>query len=177
MAADVYRTALAESELEYRTDHVSSSVYVRIPLTQLPAGLKSLTGKTLTFSFLSNWLRRVWVMKEVNSCIMRNNFCGKCKCLLWVHVSCQSTTVPGAKCKDDSFSHLCHPVCSSRAFAMTRKYISCFPLYVHFNMCSNDFLVTCSCLGSGNDVYIVIWTTTPWTLPANKAVCYGPGLR
>ncbi|GGY54170.1 isoleucine--tRNA ligase [Parvularcula lutaonensis] len=23
---------------------------------------------------------------------------------------------------------------------------------------------------------IVIWTTTPWTIPANRAVCYGPGL-
>ncbi|XP_064600010.1 isoleucine--tRNA ligase, mitochondrial-like [Liolophura sinensis] len=68
------RTALAESELEYRTDHVSTSVYVRLPLTHLPAALESLTG-------------------------------------------------------------------------------------------------------SGHNVYIVIWTTTGWTLPANKAVCYGPGLR
>ena len=24
---------------------------------------------------------------------------------------------------------------------------------------------------SGKDVYVVIWTTTPWTLPANRAVC------
>ena len=23
---------------------------------------------------------------------------------------------------------------------------------------------------------VVIWTTTPWTIPANRAVCYGPGL-
>ncbi|MEM9840385.1 MAG: isoleucine--tRNA ligase, partial [Pseudomonadota bacterium] len=23
---------------------------------------------------------------------------------------------------------------------------------------------------------VVIWTTTPWTIPANRAVCYGPGI-
>ncbi|MEM9421581.1 MAG: isoleucine--tRNA ligase [Pseudomonadota bacterium] len=26
------------------------------------------------------------------------------------------------------------------------------------------------------DARIVIWTTTPWTIPGNRAVCYGPGL-
>ncbi|MBQ7995000.1 MAG: isoleucine--tRNA ligase [Bacilli bacterium] len=25
-----------------------------------------------------------------------------------------------------------------------------------------------------NDAYIVIWTTTPWTIPANQAVCFNP---
>jgi isoleucyl-tRNA synthetase len=31
----------------------------------------------------------------------------------------------------------------------------------------------------GNDVkvYAIIWTTTPWTLPANKAICYGAGVN
>ena len=35
-----------------------------------------------------------------------------------------------------------------------------------------------SCLGShcmkNESVYLVIWTTTPWTLPANQAVCFDP---
>ena len=26
------------------------------------------------------------------------------------------------------------------------------------------------------DAQVVIWTTTPWTIPGNRAVCYGPGL-
>ncbi|ESN99013.1 hypothetical protein HELRODRAFT_188978 [Helobdella robusta] len=26
-------------------------------------------------------------------------------------------------------------------------------------------------------VYAVVWTTTPWTLPFNKAICYGEGVR
>ncbi|VDI00247.1 isoleucyl-tRNA synthetase [Mytilus galloprovincialis] len=30
---------------------------------------------------------------------------------------------------------------------------------------------------AGRDVYAVIWTTTPWTLPGNKAICIGPELR
>lgn len=27
-----------------------------------------------------------------------------------------------------------------------------------------------------DDAHILIWTTTPWTIPGNRAVCYGPGL-
>ncbi len=27
-----------------------------------------------------------------------------------------------------------------------------------------------------NGASVVIWTTTPWTIPGNRAVCYGPGL-
>lgn len=27
------------------------------------------------------------------------------------------------------------------------------------------------------DVYALIWTTTPWTLPANQAVCFNPNLK
>ena len=27
-----------------------------------------------------------------------------------------------------------------------------------------------------DDAKIVIWTTTPWTIPGNRAVCFGPGL-
>lgn len=30
---------------------------------------------------------------------------------------------------------------------------------------------------TGRDVYAVIWTTTPWTLPSNQAVCIGSELR
>ena len=35
------------------------------------------------------------------------------------------------------------------------------------------FIIT----GAGRDVYAVIWTTTPWTLPSNQAVCIGSELR
>lgn len=34
------KSALAESELEYKDDHVSPSIHVRFPLTQLPANLE-----------------------------------------------------------------------------------------------------------------------------------------
>lgn len=27
------------------------------------------------------------------------------------------------------------------------------------------------------DAYVVIWTTTPWTIPVNQAIAYGPGIR
>lgn len=30
---------------------------------------------------------------------------------------------------------------------------------------------------SGADVYLLIWTTTPWSLAANRAVCYNPDLE
>uniref|UniRef100_A0A182LWM1 isoleucine--tRNA ligase n=1 Tax=Anopheles culicifacies TaxID=139723 RepID=A0A182LWM1_9DIPT len=30
---------------------------------------------------------------------------------------------------------------------------------------------------AGRQVYAVVWTTTPWTLPANQAVCYNPELN
>lgn len=26
-------------------------------------------------------------------------------------------------------------------------------------------------------VYLVVWTTTPWTLPANQAVCFHPDIK
>ncbi len=29
-----------------------------------------------------------------------------------------------------------------------------------------------SCIGA----HVVIWTTTPWTIPANRAICYSPGV-
>ncbi len=32
-------------------------------------------------------------------------------------------------------------------------------------------------LSAGTKVYVVIWTTTPWTLPANQAVCVHPELE
>ena len=41
-------------------------------------------------------------------------------------------------------------------------------------------LVTfCKTLFTGNGVksYVLFWTTTPWTLPANEAVCYGSNIK
>lgn len=32
-------------------------------------------------------------------------------------------------------------------------------------------------LGCGGSVSAVIWTTTPWTLPFNEAICYSNSLR
>ncbi|XP_055631360.1 isoleucine--tRNA ligase, mitochondrial [Toxorhynchites rutilus septentrionalis] len=32
-------------------------------------------------------------------------------------------------------------------------------------------------LSSGENVSAAIWTTTPWTLPANQAICFNPGLN
>ena len=26
------------------------------------------------------------------------------------------------------------------------------------------------------DAFVVIWTTTPWTIPGNRAICFGPNL-
>uniref|UniRef100_A0A182NGD9 isoleucine--tRNA ligase n=1 Tax=Anopheles dirus TaxID=7168 RepID=A0A182NGD9_9DIPT len=31
-------------------------------------------------------------------------------------------------------------------------------------------------LGTGTEIHAAIWTTTPWTLPANQAICYNPAL-
>ncbi len=45
-------------------------------------------------------------------------------------------------------------------------------VYVKFRM--NDDLSSLVPALSGRDVFIVIWTTTPWTLPANLAVCLNP---
>lgn len=45
-------------------------------------------------------------------------------------------------------------------------------VYVKFKM--NDDPSFLSPALSGKDVFIVIWTTTPWTLPANLAVCLNP---
>ena len=30
---------------------------------------------------------------------------------------------------------------------------------------------------AGKDVYTIIWTTTPWTLPASEAVAFNPELE
>ncbi|MDY7524926.1 isoleucine--tRNA ligase [Sphingomonas sp. 10B4] len=33
------------------------------------------------------------------------------------------------------------------------------------------------CLASGNKIHAVIWTTTPWTIPVNQALAYGPEIE
>jgi isoleucyl-tRNA synthetase len=47
-----------------------------------------------------------------------------------------------------------------------------YSIYVRFNLLDSldDLLPELS----GKEVYVVIWTTTPWTLPANRAVCLHP---
>lgn len=39
-----FRTALAESELEYNTEHVSTAIYVRLPVTKRPESLREVIG-------------------------------------------------------------------------------------------------------------------------------------
>ena len=46
----IARSALAESELEYNTEHVSTAVYVRVPIVQCPSALQELVGKLNVFS-------------------------------------------------------------------------------------------------------------------------------
>lgn len=32
-------------------------------------------------------------------------------------------------------------------------------------------------LGKDDEPFALIWTTTPWTLPSNQAICYGEGIK
>lgn len=41
-----FRTALAESELEYNEKHVSTAVYLRLPISHKPSSLQQLTGRS-----------------------------------------------------------------------------------------------------------------------------------
>ena len=42
------RTALAEAELEYNEGHVSTSVYIKFPITHLPESLQGQLGRYRT---------------------------------------------------------------------------------------------------------------------------------
>lgn len=50
-------------------------------------------------------------------------------------------------------------------------------VYVRFPVCSVSDPLQHVIGWAGRDVYAVIWSTTPWTLPANQAVCIGADLR
>ena len=32
-------------------------------------------------------------------------------------------------------------------------------------------------VGPEDKPHVLIWTTTPWTLPLNQAICYGEGIK
>jgi len=49
----------------------------------------------------------------------------------------------------------------------------CDSIYVKFAL-TDDCGKIKSLIGSTDNVYFVIWTTTTWTLPANLAICLGP---
>ena len=49
----LHRSALAESELEYNNQHVSTSVYVRVPVLHRPSSLQELIGKAADCEHLS----------------------------------------------------------------------------------------------------------------------------
>lgn len=43
--------------------------------------------------------------------------------------------------------------------------------YVRLPLCEHPFDGD-----DGSDIYLLVWTTTPWSLPSNQAVCYSPKL-
>jgi isoleucyl-tRNA synthetase len=45
-------------------------------------------------------------------------------------------------------------------------------VYVRFKLVSDPAALDPALVG--RDVYVLIWTTTPWTLPANLAICFNP---
>lgn len=58
------------------------------------------------------------------------------------------------------------------------EYDSCFvspSVYVRFALKSLPTSIKHDY--SKYNVYALIWTTTPWTLPSNQAICYNPNLE
>ena len=56
------RTALAEAELEYRDDHVSTAAFVKFPLRSIPNGFRERLGKDYdTISFVI-WTTQPWTL-------------------------------------------------------------------------------------------------------------------
>ena len=45
-------------------------------------------------------------------------------------------------------------------------------IYVRFPLKSDPALLDSTL--AGRSVYVLIWTTTPWTIPANLAICFNP---
>ena len=45
-------------------------------------------------------------------------------------------------------------------------------IYVKFPIVTNDGLGDAK-----NRLHALVWTTTPWTLPANRAICFNPELE
>ncbi|MBV8809814.1 MAG: isoleucine--tRNA ligase, partial [Acidobacteriaceae bacterium] len=45
-------------------------------------------------------------------------------------------------------------------------------IYVRFKLLSDPAALDPAL--AGKDVYVLIWTTTPWTIPANLAICFNP---
>lgn len=48
-------------------------------------------------------------------------------------------------------------------------------LYVRFRLTNLPPSIA-NCVVQPEDVYAIVWTTTPWTLPSNQAVCYNAKL-
>lgn len=55
------RTALAEAELEYKDDHVSTAAYVRFPLTKIPDSIQSLLPEDETLNAVI-WTTTPWTL-------------------------------------------------------------------------------------------------------------------
>jgi len=60
------------------------------------------------------------------------------------------------------YSVACGTSLSNFEASQNYKDVTDVSLYWRFKICNTD------------NQYIVIWTTTPWTIPANQAVCLGP---
>jgi isoleucyl-tRNA synthetase len=48
---------------------------------------------------------------------------------------------------------------------------------VRFKVVNTDAVAACFSAEVSSDISVAIWTTTPWTLPANRAVCIHPTLE
>ncbi|QJC28481.1 isoleucine--tRNA ligase [Enterobacteriaceae endosymbiont of Plateumaris consimilis] len=74
--------------------------------------------------------------------------------------------------------HWCTSCCSSLAEAevdyVNKKSLS---LYVKFKIINIDFLKSFYNIKNDFNISLLIWTTTPWTIPANKAVAIHPNIK
>ncbi len=67
----------------------------------------------------------------------------------------------------------CETALSSHEVAQGYKNVTDTSVYVKFKVTSSSVPAIQNLIGKGEDVYILSWTTTPWTLPGNVALAIG----
>ncbi|QJC29815.1 isoleucine--tRNA ligase [Enterobacteriaceae endosymbiont of Plateumaris sericea] len=74
--------------------------------------------------------------------------------------------------------HWCISCCSSLAEAevdyLNKKSLS---LYIKFKIINTNFIKEYCNIKNNFDISLLIWTTTPWTIPANKAIAIHPNIN